>query len=105
MPRFVRVAELQEIPEGQAKVFRVHDREIAIFHADGAIRAVKNSCPHQGAALDRGSVVDGTLTCPGHGSTVVDGQPTNARAGMITSSARMSRFISREPVSIFHLPR
>ncbi len=67
MPRFVRVAELHEIPEGQAKVVRVHDREIAIFHADGVIRAVKNSCPHHGTGLDRGSVVDGTLTCPGHG--------------------------------------
>ena len=67
MPTFVRVAELREIPEGQAKVVRVHDREIAIFHADGAIHAVKNSCPHRGFPLDRGSVVNGTLTCPGHG--------------------------------------
>ena len=67
MSRFVRVAELQEIPEGQAKVVRVQDREIAIFRADGVIRAVKNSCPHRGAGLDRGSVMDGILTCPGHG--------------------------------------
>jgi nitrite reductase/ring-hydroxylating ferredoxin subunit len=67
MPKFVRVAELQDIPEGQGKIILVHDREIAIFHAGGVIHAVKNSCPHQGVGLDRGSVVDGTLTCPGHG--------------------------------------
>jgi nitrite reductase (NADH) small subunit len=64
---FVRVAAIGEIPEGQAKVVRVRDREIAIFRADGAIHAVKNSCPHRGASLDRGSVVNGILTCPGHG--------------------------------------
>ena len=67
MPKFVRVAALQEIPEGQAKVVLVQDREIAIFHSGGAIHAVKNSCPHRGIGLDRGSVVNETLTCPGHG--------------------------------------
>jgi nitrite reductase (NADH) small subunit len=67
MPTFVRVADLEEIPEGRAKVVRVHNREIAIFHAGGVIHAVKNSCPHRGTALAGACVGDQVLTCPGHG--------------------------------------
>ena len=66
-PTFVRVADVEEIPEGRAKVFRIRDREIAVFHADGAIHAVKNTCPHRRIPLDGGIVENGVLTCPGHG--------------------------------------
>lgn len=67
MPEFVRVTAVQEVPVGQAKVFRVRDREIALCNAGGTIHAVKSSCPHREVSLDRGAVADGILTCPGHG--------------------------------------
>lgn len=67
MATFVRVAEVEEITEGRAKVFRIRDREIAVFQADGAIHAVKNTCPHRSIPLDGGTVENGVLTCPGHG--------------------------------------
>ncbi len=66
MPRFIRAADIQEIPPGHSKVLRVQDREIALFNANGTYYAVKNSCPHRGVALDRGTVENTILTCPGH---------------------------------------
>ena len=66
MPELVRVAEIQETQPGQTKVLRVRGREIAVFNDDGTFYAVKNSCPHRGFCLDRGSVEDGIVTCPGH---------------------------------------
>ncbi len=66
MPRLVRAANLLEIPPGQAKVLRVQEREIALFNANGTYYAVKNTCPHRGVSLDRGTVEHGIITCPGH---------------------------------------
>jgi nitrite reductase/ring-hydroxylating ferredoxin subunit len=66
MPRLVRVADIQEIPPGHAKVLQVRGREIALFNADGTFYAVKNTCPHRGVSLGQGTVEDSILTCPGH---------------------------------------
>ncbi|RFP18743.1 MULTISPECIES: Rieske 2Fe-2S domain-containing protein [unclassified Duganella] len=40
---------------------------IALFHADGRYYALDDSCPHQGASLAGGKVVDGKVQCPAHG--------------------------------------
>lgn len=66
MPDFVQVADVQEIPPGTSRVLHIRGREIALFNADGAFYAVKNSCPHRGFALDRGTVEGAIVTCPGH---------------------------------------
>jgi nitrite reductase/ring-hydroxylating ferredoxin subunit len=49
------------------KIFRVGNREIAVFHSDGRYFAVKNLCPHHGVELGKGSVVNNRVRCPGHG--------------------------------------
>ena len=66
MSRFVRGADIQEIPPGRAKVLRVGDRDIALFNDGGTFYAVKNACPHRGVPLDQGTVEGAILTCPGH---------------------------------------
>ena len=66
MPTPVRVAAIHDVPPGHAKVLHIQGREIALFNADGIFYAVKNTCPHRGVSLDRGSVEAGILTCPGH---------------------------------------
>ncbi len=67
MAEFVRVAELEALPEGRVRVFRVRGRGVALLHAAGAVYAVKDTCPHLGVSLEGGAVSAGILTCPGHG--------------------------------------
>jgi nitrite reductase/ring-hydroxylating ferredoxin subunit len=40
---------------------------IALFHVDGRYFALDDSCPHQGASLAAGKIVDGKVQCPAHG--------------------------------------
>jgi NAD(P)H-dependent nitrite reductase small subunit len=67
MAELVRIADISDIPQGQAKGFLIRGREIAIFNAGGTFYAVKNICPHRGFSLDQGTVETATVTCPGHG--------------------------------------
>ena len=46
---------------------RLPDHCIALFQADGRYYALDDSCPHQGASLTAGKVVDGKVQCPAHG--------------------------------------
>lgn len=41
-------------------------RAILLARVDGAIRAVDDVCPHNGASLSTGVLRDGCVTCPAH---------------------------------------
>lgn len=71
---WTRVAALDDISDvplralaGEAPVIVLRDR--------GAVVALDARCPHRGAPMDQGSVRDGCIACPWHGSAfrVVDG--------------------------------
>lgn len=66
MPQSFQIARIREILPGQSKVIPVQGREIVVFNDGGTFYAVKNSCPHRGIPLDRGTVDAAVLTCPGH---------------------------------------
>lgn len=40
---------------------------VVVYRADEAVRAFRDLCPHRGAKISRGKVVDGRLVCPYHG--------------------------------------
>ncbi len=63
---FVRVAELDEIPDGSGKLVEIDNLEVALFRLDGAIYAISNICPHQGGALAEGKVCGEQVLCPWH---------------------------------------
>ena len=63
----VLVAGVGEIPPGKAKVVKMGNIDVAVFNVEGKFYAIKDSCPHQGDPLSRGSLDGMTLTCPGHG--------------------------------------
>ena len=46
---------------------RLQGHCIALFQTDGRYYALDDSCPHQGASLAAGKVVDGKVQCPAHG--------------------------------------
>jgi nitrite reductase/ring-hydroxylating ferredoxin subunit len=50
-----------ELPSGASKAVRLGGRSVALFNVDGHYYALRNTCPHQGAALCEGMVF-GTVT-------------------------------------------
>jgi 3-phenylpropionate/trans-cinnamate dioxygenase ferredoxin subunit len=50
------VGTLDELPPGSRKIVTVAGRSIGIFNVDGRLYAVRNRCPHQGAALCKGDL-------------------------------------------------
>src|SRR5262249_43957464 len=45
---------------------RIEDRWLAIFPLDGGYVALDNACPHAGAPLCDGTVLDGRVVCSLH---------------------------------------
>ena len=66
MAEFVTVAQVGSIPEGEGVSFPVADRIVAIFNDAGQYFAIDDVCPHMGASLSAGPLVDGVVTCPWH---------------------------------------
>lgn len=65
--RWVRAAEVSEIPPGTGKHVTVAGRAIAVFHDADGFFATDDTCPHQGASLGEGTLFRGIVTCPWHG--------------------------------------
>ena len=50
------VGKVDEIPPGGRKIVRIAGRSIGVFNVDGEFYAIRNRCPHQGAALCEGKL-------------------------------------------------
>lgn len=61
------VAKVGEIPEGEARVVTVGERQLAVVNDGGTFRALDNVCVHRGGPLGEGVVDAGAITCPWHG--------------------------------------
>lgn len=64
---WVKVAELDELPEGRVKTAVAGTLTLALSHFEGQYGALDNKCPHQGGPLGEGSIEDCWLRCPWHG--------------------------------------
>jgi 3-phenylpropionate/trans-cinnamate dioxygenase ferredoxin subunit len=51
------VAPVDALPPGAQQRVELDGRAVAIFNVDGELRALRDVCPHQGAALSAGVVV------------------------------------------------
>lgn len=65
--RTIRLARVEDIPEGEGREFRLGEQYIAIFQHQGTFYALEDVCPHAGAPLNNGPVCDGAVTCLWHG--------------------------------------
>lgn len=64
----VRVCALKDLPEGGVQIVRHGGDYIAVFHREGKLYALDDTCPHMGGSLGTGYVSkEGTVTCPWHG--------------------------------------
>lgn len=69
MGTYVRVARVEEIPPGTAKLVKVEGNPIAIFNLNGEFYATDDTCPHEGGPLSDGLIEGENVTCPWHGAT------------------------------------
>ena len=66
MPEFITIARVGDVAEGQGETFRIGDRAIALFLVDGKYYALDDRCPHMGASLGVGDVIDDSVRCDRH---------------------------------------
>lgn len=62
----MRVARLEEVPPGVAKMVRVGSLPIVLVNDAGEIHALYGLCSHQQRPLEGGTVWKGVLDCPWH---------------------------------------
>ncbi|ETX01140.1 MAG: hypothetical protein ETSY2_37765, partial [Candidatus Entotheonella gemina] len=63
----IDICAVKELAPGQRRIVDIGDYdEVLVLNLDGVYYAINNVCPHAGAALERGTVVDGVLFCPLH---------------------------------------
>jgi len=67
LPRFVKVAEKNELTDGFSKIVNVEGRSIALFRVKDEYFALANTCLHRGGPLGEGSLSGSVVTCPWHG--------------------------------------
>ena len=65
--KLVDVCSVEQIVPNRGLAVRAGDKDIALFKVGGEIRAIANSCPHQGASLVGGRQSDHVVACPAHG--------------------------------------
>lgn len=67
MPRFVKVAKVNEMPPGTAREFQADGKMIALYNVEGKFYALDNVCLHRGGPLGQGTLAGSVVTCPWHG--------------------------------------
>lgn len=66
---FLYAADDAAVVDGTGLTVEVAGREYALFRVKGEVQALDSACPHEGAPLAQGEIVDGVVTCPWHGWT------------------------------------
>lgn len=66
MAKFIKIAEVDDVPRVSGKKIRVNGKSIALFKHKNNIYAIRNSCPHQGADLADGHISESKVVCPLH---------------------------------------
>lgn len=64
--RWVKALELGELEDNECRALDLGDRQICISRVAGRFGAIDDYCPHRGASLGAGRIVDGYVECPIH---------------------------------------
>ncbi len=68
LDRYVDVAAVEDIPEGEGRRYEIDGQPVAIFRDDGVFYAISDTCTHEEYSLSDGEVWDRTVECPKHGA-------------------------------------
>ncbi|MEV7648647.1 Rieske (2Fe-2S) protein [Arthrobacter sp. NPDC089319] len=63
------VMAASELADGTPQPAQVGDLSLVLYRSGGTVWALDSVCSHMGGPLDEGTVDDGCITCPWHGST------------------------------------
>ncbi|HSV72281.1 MAG TPA: nitrite reductase small subunit NirD [Chthonomonadales bacterium] len=66
MGEFVRVADVDALPEGTGMVVEAKGQELALFRVGEQVFAIDNECPHRDGPLGDGELAGEIVTCPFH---------------------------------------
>ena len=86
---FQKVANLDELWDGEMMALEIDGRGVVLVHVDGGIHAYADSCPHLGTRLSQGSLQRNVLSCSTHGweFDVSTGQGINPKMACLESFA------------------
>ena len=65
---FVKMAGVADVAPGSMTKVEHGGREVLLANVGGSIHAVAERCTHRGGSLSKGTIADGLVTCPRHGS-------------------------------------
>ncbi|MEX0786497.1 MAG: non-heme iron oxygenase ferredoxin subunit [Dehalococcoidia bacterium] len=68
MAEFMKVASTTDVAPGEAKVFDLNGKPIAVCNVDGTFYAIDDVCTHDGGPLDQGLLEGKEIECPRHGA-------------------------------------
>jgi 3-phenylpropionate/trans-cinnamate dioxygenase ferredoxin subunit len=68
--RFVRVASLVEVPDGELRAYELPSGRVGLAHVENELFAFGDECTHEGCSLAEGELGDqeDSVVCPCHGS-------------------------------------
>ncbi len=65
---WVKATDTTGLAAGKTKKVMVEGIEILFANVSGKYYAIANKCPHMGGSLSEGTMENGIITCPRHGS-------------------------------------
>ena len=79
---FTTIANSADIPDGSMKRVQHGDLDLLVARQHGQLRVLANACAHLGGPLSEGTLKDGSVVCPWHGSEFAldDGHVINGPA-------------------------
>jgi nitrite reductase/ring-hydroxylating ferredoxin subunit/uncharacterized membrane protein len=79
---FIPVLESSALPEGSMRKASIEDASFLLVRQRGRVCALAHSCAHLGGPLSEGTLKDGSVVCPWHGSefSLDDGRVLNGPA-------------------------
>ncbi len=82
MPGEIRIASVNDIPEGEVQAFEIEGKPVAVARDEGQVYAFENDCSHRHCTLDDGDLDDSQIACACHGSVfdLETGDPTGPPA-------------------------
>ncbi len=57
--------KIDDLPVGESRCLNLEETQIGLFRTAEGVYAIENECPHRGAPLNDGFVLDGVVTCRG----------------------------------------
>jgi 3-phenylpropionate/trans-cinnamate dioxygenase ferredoxin component len=65
---FVKVARVDDIPEGQARVYEIEGVRIVVCHVEADFYTIEDVCTHDESPFGNEELVGPMIECPRHGA-------------------------------------